>query len=109
MSFCHQGWDLPCTNRVPPPNKKQTPGSVLRIWKAPLSKSCPTASRNHINNDNKRQRHNINTRPTTNTIKQNTRKRNNIHTRHILPPSEIDLGLFLVVAQAQKERNYFTE
>ena len=33
----------------------------------------------------------------------------NIHTCHILPPSEIDLGLFLVVLQARKGGNYFTE
>ena len=32
-----------------------------------------------------------------------------LHTCHILPPSEIDLGLFLVVLQAQKGRSYFTE
>ena len=31
------------------------------------------------------------------------------HTRHILPPSEIDLGLFLAVLQAQKGNTYFTE
>ena len=30
-------------------------------------------------------------------------------TCHSLPPSEIDSGLFLVVLQAQKGRNYFTE
>ena len=31
------------------------------------------------------------------------------HTRHILPPSEIDLGLFWAVLQAQKGNTYFTE
>ena len=30
-------------------------------------------------------------------------------TRHILPPSEIDLGLFLAVLQAQEGTIYFTE
>ena len=32
-----------------------------------------------------------------------------LHTRHILHPSEIDLGLCLVVLQAQKGNTYFTE
>ena len=33
------------------------------------------------------------------------------HTRHILPPSEIDLGLFWagLCLQAQEGNNYFTE
>ena len=31
------------------------------------------------------------------------------HTCHILPPSEIDLGLFLAVLQAQEGNIYFTE
>ena len=33
----------------------------------------------------------------------------NIHTCHILPPSEIDLGLCSLFLQAQKGNTYFTE
>jgi len=32
-----------------------------------------------------------------------------IHTWHILPPSEIDLGLFWAVFAGSKENTYFTE
>ena len=32
-----------------------------------------------------------------------------VHTCHILPPSEIDLGLFLRFLQAQEGNIYFTE
>ena len=35
--------------------------------------------------------------------------RTQVHTCHILPPSEIDLGLFLLFLQAQEGNNFFTE